>query len=463
MNILNRNLICAVLAAAVSTSALGGIQIAIGHNPNDQATAKFHFQGIPAPARNDPATQAQFILVDGRRDANGGNLDVLHDGRAPTEEDQPGDNFFFTAGADGGRLLIDLGEPTDVSRINTYSWHPGARGPQVYNLFAGKDGDTNFVARVRRGTDPGTCGWKCLAQVDTRPKTGEPGGQYGVSIHDPDGILGRFRYLLLDIFRTESGDGFGNTFYSEIDVWGRGTPAPMEVSSNPVRRQTVPIEGGIYEATLDTTDTPDLQDWVEKEVIPMVQEWYPKLVQLLPGEGFEAPRKFSITFSKDMQGVAATGGTRIRCAAQWFRGNLKGEAKGAILHEMVHVVQQYGRGRRGNPAAGRVPGWLTEGLTDYIRWYLYEPASHGAEITSRNLARARYDGNYRITANFLNWVINTCDRNLLVQLNTSIREGRYDEEFWKKRTGRTIQDLGAEWRAALEKKLGGGANPKPAS
>jgi hypothetical protein len=154
-----------------------------------------------------------------------------------------------------------------------------------------------------------------------------------------------------------------------------------------------------------------------------------------------------------MRGVAATSGTRIRCAASWYRQNLKGEAVGSVVHEMVHVVQQYGRGRRTNPNATSAPGWLTEGITDYIRFYKYEPQTHGAEITQRNLSRAKYDASYRITANFLNWVIEKYDKDLLVQLNTAIREGKYNEEFWKKRTGHTVQELGDEWKASLEKKL----------
>ena len=80
--------------------------------------------------------------------------------------------------------------------------------------------------------------------------------------------------------------------------------------------------------------------------------------------------------------MAATGGTRVTCAAEWFRRNLEGEAKGAVVHELVHVVQQYGRARRNNPDATRPPGWLVEGIPDYIRWFLYEPQSRGAEITA---------------------------------------------------------------------------------
>ena len=58
-----------------------------------------------------------------------------------------------------------------------------------------------------------------LATVDTRSNDeAKDGGQWGVSIADAGGTLGRFRYLLFDCYVTEIADDFGNTFYSEIDV-----------------------------------------------------------------------------------------------------------------------------------------------------------------------------------------------------------------------------------------------------
>ena len=41
-----------------------------------------------------------------------------------------------------------------------------------------------------------------------------------------------------------------------------------------------------------------------------IKEWYPKLVKMLPSDGFEAPKKLSIRFVANKQGVADTGGTR---------------------------------------------------------------------------------------------------------------------------------------------------------
>ncbi|MGO9199499.1 MAG: DUF1080 domain-containing protein [Limisphaerales bacterium] len=86
--------------------------------------------------------------------------------------------------------------------------------------------------RIRHATksEPGSA---LLAKVDTRPKDGEPGGQYGVSISDSDGLIGKYRYLLFDISRTEDADDFGNTFYSEIDVIDRNArPQAVEAPAS---------------------------------------------------------------------------------------------------------------------------------------------------------------------------------------------------------------------------------------
>ncbi|MHB1034152.1 MAG: basic secretory protein-like protein [Pirellulales bacterium] len=440
-----------LLFAAVSHAE---VQTVVESNGSDTATPAFKFKNVPAPSRTDAATTAKFTVVDGRRDSNGGDVETLRDGRVPGDEDQPAENFFFGAGSEGGRLLVDLGAITEVRTVNTYSWHSSTRGPQVYKLYAADGSAAGFNAQPKQGTDPEKCGWKLLAGVDTRPEQGQGGGQYGVSVRDSGGVLGKYRYLLFDVSRTEAADPFGNTFYSEIDI---DDGKPREAATPPApepRREIVEADGGTYQITIDTTEAPDLTQWVHEDLAPVVRQWYPKLVKMLPSEGYEAPKKVTITFSASMRGVAATGGTRIGCAAGWMRQNLKGEAKGAIVHELVHVVQQYGRARRAGPNAAQAPGWLVEGIPDYIRWFLYEPETRGAEITGRSIARARYDASYRVSGNFLNWVTKTYDKELVVKLNAAAREGRYREDLWKQYTGHTLQELGAEWKADLEKTQG---------
>lgn len=412
----------------------------------------FTFKQVPPPARDDAASTAEFRLLSGAPDRNGGSLEVLHDGRLPTEEDQPRQNFFFQAGTAGGRLRMDLGSVKSVQQVNTYSWHANTRGPQVYRLY-GADGEgAGFQAEPADGSDPAALGWRFIAEVDTRPATGDPGGQYGVSVSDPDsGRVARYRYLLLDIARTEDRDAFGNTFFSEIDVVDADAPTPIPVASATPERlvRTFETAGGEYRFTLDATVAPDLLTWAETELAPVVQEWYPKLVEMLPSPGFVAATNLTLRFRDDMGGTpASAGGRQVNLNSAWFRKELQREALGAVVHELVHVVQDYGRARRTNPSATRTPGWLVEGIADYIRWFLYEPETRGAEITARNLERARYDASYRITGNFLNWVTQKYDAGIVRKLNAAAREGRYAEALWQEYTGKTLAELGTEWREA---------------
>src|SRR5204862_5327445 len=126
------------------------------------------------------------------------------------------------------------------------------------------------------------------------------------------------------------------------------------------------------------------------------RELQPNHANMLTSEDYAPKTNVTITFKPMRAGIpAAAGGAGISCNLEWYRKNLKGEAVGAVVHELVHVVQQYGQARRTNPDATRTPGWLVEGIADYIRWFLYEPQTKGAEITRRNFERARYDSSYR--------------------------------------------------------------------
>jgi hypothetical protein len=423
--------------------------------------AEFAFKSVPPPANNDAATEARFTIVDGQRDTNGGELLVLHDGHVPIEEDQPSANFFFRAGTDGGRIQIDLGRPVSVKQVGTYSWHPGTRAPQVYTLYAAEDAGSGFDPTPKRGTSPELRGWKAIASVDTRPGDGEVGGQHGVLICGVnEAPLGTYRYLLFDIERTQDSDPFSNTFYSEIDVLDASGPPPTTFprAERAILARSFDAEEGKYHFTIDATAAPDLMEWADKELRPVVVEWYPKLVAMLPSDGFQPRTNVTLRFRNDMGGTpASASGDRINMNSSWFRKELKREARGAVVHEMVHVIQNYGRVRRTDPDATRPPGWLVEGIADYIRWFLFEPETRGAEITRRNLARANYDASYRITGNFLDWVTKEYDSEIVRRLNAAARDGMYKEQLWVEYTGKTVQQLNDEWIKANEARLGGAA------
>lgn len=188
--------------------------------------------------------------------------------------------------------------------------------------------------------------------------------------------------------------------------------------------------------TIDTSKAPEFAEYAVK-VQALSDEWYPKIAEMLPSDGFVPPRTVTIVFDPEYKGVAACWGDRIVCSTKWF--GERPEDIGAIVHELVHVVQSYKGGER--------PGWLTEGIADYVRWFVYEPESARPKP---NPEKSSHSDSYRTTGHFLNWAQNTYDKDLVVKLNAACREARYSEDLWKESTGKTLEELGAEWKESLE-------------
>jgi hypothetical protein len=191
------------------------------------------------------------------------------------------------------------------------------------------------------------------------------------------------------------------------------------------------------EIFINCDDAPEMKPWLEK-CAKVCERQYPMLNEELKGEGFKPRSVITMTLKNDYRGVAATGGSRIVGAVSYFKGHQ--DDIGAMVHETTHVVQSY-RGR-GNP------GWLVEGLCDWVRFFRYEPPGKLGRI---NPDRAHYNGSYRVTAAFLNYLVVNYDKEIIRKLNTMMREGKYTDDVWQNITGKTAQELDEEWRATLKK------------
>jgi Peptidase of plants and bacteria len=207
-----------------------------------------------------------------------------------------------------------------------------------------------------------------------------------------------------------------------------------------------------YQIDIDYSQVPELKDWVEKQLRPALEEWYPIIIADLPSNGFLPPRRFSIKLEANGSGVAGTAGTEVFANASWIKQQLargpQNEAVGALVHEAVHVVQHYGQGTGHN----ETPGWLTEGIADYIRWWKFEPPAMRRPISATN-GRGRpasYRNGYQTTAAFLEHVARNHDHEIVVKLNAAARDGRYTPELWRKYTGKTVDQLWLEFAATLK-------------
>lgn len=190
------------------------------------------------------------------------------------------------------------------------------------------------------------------------------------------------------------------------------------------------------EFAVDVTDAPDMQEWADR-VAQICVRAYPMINEELKSDGFRPARLIKMTLSSNYEGVAAASGTQITGSVKFFKDHP--DDVGAMVHETAHVVQNY-RGR-GNP------GWLVEGVADYVRFFKFEPGNLGPIDPNR----ARYNSSYRVTAAFLAYVTEKYDRELVLKLNKLMRDGNYREEIFKDLTGKTVQELDEEWRETLKR------------
>lgn len=194
---------------------------------------------------------------------------------------------------------------------------------------------------------------------------------------------------------------------------------------------------------------PQLTAWVREQIVPVCTNWHPKICHIL---GVPPPEhtKLRIKLRIDMEGTPAwAGGGTISLNATWAEKN-RDEAVGCIVHELTHIVQAY---------PGGAPGWLVEGIADYIRWFLFEPESRGALLNRHTIRTARYDASYRVSANFLDWVVATHGQEgaLLRRLNGRLQRRRYGDDFWQQATGKPLAELNEEWLKARRAELQGAA------
>jgi hypothetical protein len=202
-------------------------------------------------------------------------------------------------------------------------------------------------------------------------------------------------------------------------------------SDPPVAIFTYPVE-----FVVDVSDAPDMKDWAEK-VARLCERTYPMINEELKSEGYKPSHLVRMSLKSSYNGVAATSGDRITGSVKFFKKHP--DDVGAMIHETVHIVQRY-RSRRN-------PGWLVEGVADYIRFFKFEPG----KIGPINPERAHYDQSYRVSAAFLAYLVETYDKQIVLKLNKMMREGEYTEDIFKELTGKTVHELDDEWRSTLRR------------
>jgi hypothetical protein len=216
---------------------------------------------------------------------------------------------------------------------------------------------------------------------------------------------------------------------------GAGAPrlALREISiESPVKIENVRI--GPPRGFVDISQAPDLADWAARAEKDMESFWN-DTAAILYTDGFITPNAVNVIYRTGprVTGVAATGGGVMEVNSAYCRRFPHDTA--LTVHETAHVVQASG---------GNAPGWLIEGVADYIRWVKFEPQSFHPKI---NVEKATYHDAYRTSAAFLGWCSLHYDSELVTKLNQYCRFGGYSNALFEKFCGKSVDALWLEFVA----------------
>ncbi|MGV3614001.1 MAG: basic secretory protein-like protein [Fimbriimonas sp.] len=215
-------------------------------------------------------------------------------------------------------------------------------------------------------------------------------------------------------------------------------PFMGQSTEDPLARHVYPLSPALTTppVVIDVTDAPHTKAWAEKAKA-LVEAWYPTVTSLLATESYKPPKTIKLTFKKEISAPAWAANGEITINGKWITEHP--DDLGMVIHELTHIVQSY--------SWNRTPGWLTEGIADYVRWWRYEPEAPRPKVDP---VKASYKDAYRTTAAFLAWSSRKYDMRLVPALDRAIRERRDPLAEFSRLTGKDVDALWAEYVATLK-------------
>ncbi|XP_024032282.1 uncharacterized protein LOC112094825 [Morus notabilis] len=141
-------------------------------------------------------------------------------------------------------------------------------------------------------------------------------------------------------------------------------------------------------------------------------------------------------FIEDIDDVAYASNNEIHVSARYigkYSGDVKREIAGVLYHESTHIWQWNGN--------GQTPGWLIEGIADFVRLKSGYVPSHWVKPGGGE----KWDKGYDVTARFLDYC-NDLRNGVVAELNKKIRTG-YNDNFFVKLLGKTVDQLWSDYKA----------------
>jgi len=189
------------------------------------------------------------------------------------------------------------------------------------------------------------------------------------------------------------------------------------------------IKKGRYSLVFECK-APTFDQKISQKLIDTYFKVYPKLVKKF---NKKSTRIVTFVIDPNYNGVAATSNGRVIFSSKYMTAH-PGDID-IVTHETMHIVQGYG-GRSG------MPGWLTEGIADYIRYAFGVDNIGGGWSLPKFSEKQSYKNSYRITARFLAWLEYSGHKGIVKKLDQAGRDKAYDNGLiWEKLAGKNIDDL----------------------
>lgn len=161
--------------------------------------------------------------------------------------------------------------------------------------------------------------------------------------------------------------------------------------------------------------------------VELIKEWEPKIAVVLGTAEAKRPKQLTVRF-KDMDGVAFWDGKAITVSSRYAAKHPDDVM--LVVHELTHVLQGY----------RKIPGWMTEGIADYVRFGIAEEGKFGIRLDpTKNKPR----DSYRVTG-YLILQAEKRHPGLVKKLHLAGVSGGEVEKVWSEHCGQTIDETWAE-------------------
>ena len=188
---------------------------------------------------------------------------------------------------------------------------------------------------------------------------------------------------------------------------------------------------------VDLRAAPECQAFADVATKLLV-EWAPKVQEMLYGKDVPLPDRTIEVIFRPLDGVAYSKGSQIVISAEWVTQKAPDDY-GMVIHELVHVLQDY---------RGGGEFWVTEGIADYVRYERYEP---GKQKWRLQPGQSSYRQGYGIAGGFLGWLAQEKDPEIVRKLNAACRQRAYRPELFAEWCGADLDTLWEAYVASQEK------------